>query len=185
MNLNRKNRIPLQALLISILCIGLLFLVYMVAFRRSPLDADAQQHANSTKTALALTAGPLLSPFPTLTAPTPTASATPTITSTIPTATPTATRTPTKTPTLIPTFTPRTVIAHSTTTRTSTPIPTGTSRPPSTRTPVPVPPTSTPVIIIIPPTDTPVNTQGPQPTEPPTEPATPGNIITAIVTLFP
>lgn len=184
-NLNRKeNRVPLQALLISILCIGLLFLVYLVAFRRSPLDADAQQHANSTKTALALTAGPLLSPFPTLTAPTPTASATPTITSTIPTATPTATRTPTKTPTLIPTFTPRTIIAHSTTTRTSTPVPTSTSRPTSTRTPVPVPPTSTPPVII-PPTDTPVNTQEPQPTEPPTEPPTPGNIITAIVTLLP
>jgi len=135
-NLNWKQyQIPLQVLLISILSIGLLFLVYLFGFKRSPLDADAQQKANSTKTALALTAGSLLNPFPTSTAPTPTPSDTPTITSTIPTATPTATRTPTQTPSLLPTFTPRTVIAHST--FTSTPIPTSTPRPPSTRTPVP------------------------------------------------
>jgi hypothetical protein len=166
-NLNSKeNRTPVQVLLISMLCIGLLFLVYMVAFRQSPLDADAQLKANGTKTAVALTAGPLLSPFPTSTAPTVTPSDTPTITSTIPTATPTATRTPTKTPTLIPTFTPRTVVAHST--FTSTPIPTSTPRPPSTRTPVP--PTNTPVIIVPTdiPTDIPPDTQVPPTSVPPT-----------------
>src|SRR4026207_1176929 len=70
----KENRILQQVLLISMLCIGLLFLVYMVTFRRSPLGADAQRQANSTKTALALTAGPLLSPFPTSTAPTATPS---------------------------------------------------------------------------------------------------------------
>ena len=164
MNLDsKKNQTLQQVLLISILCIGLLFLVYMVAFRQSPLDADAQQKANGTKTAVALTAGPLLSPFPTSTAPTVTPSDTPTITSTIPTATSTATRTPTQTPTLIPTFTPRTIIPHATATRTLTPIPTHFSQPTSTT--APIVPTDT----SIPPTEQPTDqpTEPPQPTDPP------------------
>jgi hypothetical protein len=169
-NLNwKENPVPLQVLFVGLIGIGLILLLSIVAFWRSPLDAGAQRKANSTKTALALTAGSLLNPFPTSTAPTPTPSDTPTITSTIPTATPTVTRTPTQTPSLLPTFTPRTVIAHST--FTSIPIPTGTPRPPSTRTPVP--PTNTPVIII--PTNTSVDTQVPTsipPTDPPTEPPT-------------
>src|SRR6478609_1932480 len=140
---NRKEyRIPLQILLATLLCIGALLLVYAFAFKRSPLDAEAQQKVNSTKTAIALTADALLGPFPTSTAPTVTPSDTPTLTPTLPTATPTVTRTPSPTRTLIPTFTPRTSVAGPTITSTSTPIP-PTLRPTATRTRIV--PTNTPV----------------------------------------
>src|SRR5262249_5120906 len=52
-NLNSKEiRIPLRVFSISLLCMALLFLAYLFAFRHSPLDAETQQKANSTKTAL-------------------------------------------------------------------------------------------------------------------------------------
>lgn len=165
--ISKENRIPIQILLATLLCIGALLLIYTFAFRHSPMDTEAQQKANGTKTALALTSGALLGPFPTSTAPTATPSDTPTLTPTLPTATPTVTRTPSPTRTLIPTFTPRTSEAHSTTTA-SPIIPSGTPIPPS-RTPVR--PTNTSVIII--PTNTQAATQPPPPTDPPTDPPTP------------
>lgn len=105
----KGNRISLQVLLPSLVCIGLIVVAYATVLG-SPLRgrADAQQIANSTKTAVAMTAGALLNPFPTATVPTVTASAVPTFTSTLPTATPTVTRTPTKTPTLIQSPAPHT-----------------------------------------------------------------------------
>ena len=146
-NLNsQQNRIRLQILFISIFGLGLLLLAYLFASRRSPLDAEAVQGANSTKTALAMTAGALLGPFPTSTVPTTTASDTPTLTPTLPTVTPSVTRTPTPTQTLILTFTTRTNQPRSTTLPTSIP-----SR-------TPIPPSKTPVKPTIMPTIKPTNT---------------------------
>jgi hypothetical protein len=182
-NINRKeNRISLQILFISILCIGLLLIVYAMGFRRSPLDAEVRQEANSTKTALALTADSLLGPFPTSTAPTPTASDTPTLTPTIPTATPTITRTLTPTRTLIPTFTPRTQQPRPTGTGTAIAAP-PTFRPSATT--APILPTNTSIPPTNPPPDTNTPEPPPPPTEQPTNPPQPTDIIDVIKTLLP
>ena len=132
----------LQALLAGLLLIGLILAVYALTSRRSPDVAQMQRNAASTRTALALTSQALLGPFPTFTAPTPTASETPP-----PTFTPT--RTPTRTPTYTPspivfiTFTARTNVPRATFTNTPRPTPTRTPQPPP-ATATHVPPTTYP-----------------------------------------
>ncbi|MGB8982668.1 MAG: hypothetical protein WCC12_12395, partial [Anaerolineales bacterium] len=96
------------------LCIGTILLIYTVAFG-NPLRPDSETHrnANSTKTAIALTAQGLLGPFPTSTAFTSTPSPTPGFTPTGATSTPLVV-------TILPSQTP---------TRTRQPVPTATNSP--------------------------------------------------------
>jgi len=171
MNLNLKeNRFYLQALKGIGLFIGLLIVSWIV-FRAPNDNVDAPRNASSTRTAIALTAGALMGPFPTATGPTPTASKTPTITPTF-TSTPTSTLSPTPFRYFISTATPRTAVPRSNTAfpsiasstvfaATHTPIPpiqpTNTSAPPAQ--PTDPPPT------LIPPTDPPPTPV--QPTDPP------------------
>ena len=93
----KENRFYMLVLRIAGFVIGL-SLVLWITFNGRSNDSGGQRTANSTRTALAMTAKALLGPFPTSTVATPTASDTPTSTPIIPTATPTVTRTPSKTP---------------------------------------------------------------------------------------
>ena len=159
LDLIREYRVYLQMLLIVLIFIGFLLAAYGLTAPETQDAAQSGRNALSTRTALALTSDALLGPFPTSTAPTPTASDTPAPTFT-PTPTPTVTRTTTATPFAFTSFTPRVVSTRST--FTSTP------RPTRTRTPVAPRPTNTRV----PPSATqpPPPTNPPPPTDPPTYP---------------
>src|SRR5688572_27397468 len=132
----------LQAVLAVLLFIGLILVVYALASRETPDITQTQRNASNTRTAVALTSQALLGPFPTSTAPTQTASETPSLTLT-PTRTPTNTRTPTQTPIPFITFTASTDVPRATFTNTPRPPATSTPRPTRTRTPQPPRPTNT------------------------------------------
>lgn len=167
-NFIKGNRVQLQVLLQILMCIGLILVAYAGIFGNTIRGSiDAQRSASSTKTAIAMTAGALMGPFPTATVPTATASNIPTITSTIPTPTPTATRTLAPTATLLQSPTPRT--------RDSNPA----APPAAVSTNQPNPPTSAP-------TDPPPPTDEPPPaTEPPAATDPPAELPPIIQTLIP
>ena len=104
MNL-KENRVRLSILVQFVLCMGLVFVVYLLAFKGRnafSLGEDRQSSAASTRTAIAATIDALMGPFPTATLPTKTASPTHTATPRI-SATPTLTASATLTPSRIPT----------------------------------------------------------------------------------
>ena len=145
LSLKKENRIYLPVLLGCLLCLFLSVLSYVIIFDRSTvLGLGVNSRVSGTRTAIALTSGALLGPFPTGTRPTSTASKTPTITPT-----------PTLTPTNTPTRTPRRFFIDTATPRASVP---GDDSPPvAAPTNPPVQPTNPPPPVV-------------QPTNPPAQP---------------
>ena len=135
-----ENRAILQFVFVGLFLIGFIVTIYTLLSSIPPDAGDAQRHASGTRTAIVLTSQALLGPFPTSTAPTPTASNIPSATFT-PTRTPTRTPTSTATPVVVITFTANTNEPRVTDTARPTARPTNTRVPPTRR---PTQPTSYP-----------------------------------------
>ena len=66
----RENRAQIMIVFALLFILGVILAVYRLTSRVTPDANEMQRNASSTRTALALTSGALLGPFPTSTAPT-------------------------------------------------------------------------------------------------------------------